>query len=75
VAGRLPSLKPREVKEAFELAGLEIVGQRGSHLIFKNPRTGRRVPLAMHNRDVKRGALADLIKQVRLTREEFLGVL
>jgi len=29
----------------------------------------------MHNRDVKRGALADLIKQVGLTQKEFLALL
>jgi predicted RNA binding protein YcfA (HicA-like mRNA interferase family) len=71
---RLPQAKPREVIRALVRAGFEIHHTTGSHHVLKHE-SGFRVTIAYHNRNLKRGTLASIIRQAGLTVEEFTRLL
>jgi predicted RNA binding protein YcfA (HicA-like mRNA interferase family) len=70
---RLPACKPREVVAALERAGFYEVRQRGSHLQLKKGNLLVTVP--MHTGDLNSGTLRSIIRQARMTVEEFLALL
>lgn len=70
---KLPTLKPREVVVAPERAGFYQVRQRGSHLQLKKGNLLVTVP--MHAGDLNPGTLRSIIRQARLTVDEFLDLL
>lgn len=72
---KLPALKPQEVIKALNRVGFEKARQTGSHLILVNKTTRKIIPVPMHNKDIKRGLLLSIIKQVDLTTEEFIKLL
>lgn len=66
----LPVLRSREVLRKLKKAGFSEVRQTGSHLQL---RCGNRLAtLPMHNRDVPLGTLRSILRQARLSIEEFL---
>jgi predicted RNA binding protein YcfA (HicA-like mRNA interferase family) len=69
---RLPVLKPREVAGVLERLGFAEVRQRGSHKQYRHP-DGRGTTVPFHGgRDVSPFLLRQIIKDIRLTRDEFL---
>ena len=71
----LPVLKPKQVVATLEKAGFEVRRQTGSHVIMY--KTGIRHPISipLHPRDLPKGTLRAIIREARLTIEEFLGLL
>jgi len=75
VTPRLPGVSPQKAGRALERAGWQLDRVNGSHHIFRHPdRTGR-VVVPMHNRDLAKGTLNQIINGSGLTRNEFLGLL
>ena len=70
---KLPALKPRQVVTALEKAGFYQVRQRGSHLQLK--KGNLLVTIPMHAGDLKPGTLRSIIRQARMTVDEFLDLL
>jgi predicted RNA binding protein YcfA (HicA-like mRNA interferase family) len=70
---RLPQVTPREVIAALMRAGFDIHHTTGSHYVLK--RDNLRVTIAYHNKNLKRGTLASIIRQARLTAEQFAALL
>lgn len=69
---RLPAFRPKDVLRVLERAGFEVHHITGSHYILKHPaKTGLRVTLPWHNRDLKRGTLRSIIEQAGYTADEF----
>jgi predicted RNA binding protein YcfA (HicA-like mRNA interferase family) len=69
---RPPVLKPREIVRVLEKMGFVEVRQRGSHKQYRHA-DGRCTTVPFHgNRDVSPFLLRQIIKDVRLTTEEFL---
>jgi predicted RNA binding protein YcfA (HicA-like mRNA interferase family) len=74
--GRLPSCTAVEVARALERAGFVTVHQKGSHRYFADPITGELLTtVPMHPGDIARSLLKKIIKDVRLTEEEFRRLL
>jgi predicted RNA binding protein YcfA (HicA-like mRNA interferase family) len=70
---RLPVLKPREVCRILEGLGFVLVRQRGSHLQYRHP-DGRGTTVPNHaGRDLSPGLLRQIIKDIGMTREDFLS--
>ena len=69
----LPALKPKKIIKALERNGFFIHHTTGSHYILKKEKL--RVTVPYHNKDLKPGTLASIIKQAGLTAEEFLDLL
>ncbi len=73
---RLPTITPREAIRALKRAGFVVHRTTGSHYILKHAQNPRvRVTVAYHPKDLKRSALRSIIRQTRLTVEEFLDLL
>jgi predicted RNA binding protein YcfA (HicA-like mRNA interferase family) len=68
---RLPVLKPREVVRVLEKLGFVEVRQRGSHKQYRHA-DGRYTTVPFHgSRDVSPLLLKQIIKDIRITPEEF----
>lgn len=72
---RLPALKPRKLIRALKRTGFEEVRQTGSHLVLAQRAKGIIVTVPIHAKDLKRGLVADIIKQASISQEEFLKLL
>lgn len=69
---RLPVLKPREIARVLEKLGFIEVRQRGSHKQYRHA-DGRGTTIPFHgSRDLSPFLLRQIIKDIRLTPEEFL---
>ena len=70
---KLPSLKPKKVIKALERNGFYIHHVKGSHYFLRRGNINLIIPY--HNKDMKPGALHDIISQSGLTVDEFLDSL
>jgi len=73
---RLPSLGCEKVTKALQRDGWVIIRQRGSHIrLHKHTRTEvLKLTVPAHS-TIKRSTLAHILKQARLTKEEFESLL
>ena len=70
---RLGSYRGEEVVKAFQRAGWKIARQRSSHVICEKEGYEATLSIPVHKgKKVKRGTLRDLIKDARMTVDEFL---
>ena len=71
--GRLAGFRYRQV--ASKLRALGFVFDRpgpGSHEVWRHQRTGRKVTLPHHNRDVAEGTLRAILREAGIEIEDFL---
>ena len=72
------SLRPTPAKKVIKLLnmiGSVSVRQRGSHVVLKHP-DGRVAVVPVHpGEDIGRGLLFKIMKDAKITREEFLKLL
>jgi len=72
---RLPTLPPRKVCRALEKLGFEPIRQKGSHIFYRHP-DGRSTIIPMHHgEDLGRGLLRSIIREIEISRDEFLKLL
>ena len=74
---RLPAVKPRDVIRALGKAGFIVVRIKGSHHFMvhgDDPARTTNVP-GHGSHDLPRGTLHAIIKQARLTIDEFIALL
>jgi len=70
---RLGSYKGEEVVKAFQRAGWKITRQRSSHVILEKEGHEATLSIPVHKgKKVKRGTLRDLIKDARMSVDEYL---
>jgi predicted RNA binding protein YcfA (HicA-like mRNA interferase family) len=72
------SLRPvpaRKVIKLLNKIGFQSIRQRGSHVILKHP-DGRVTVVPIHpGEDIGRGLLFKIVKDTRMTKEQFLKLL
>ena len=73
---RLPQVTPRQVLGALARAGFELRRVKGSHhyLVHKDDPT-RRTTVAVHPGDLPSRDVLDILKQARISRDEFMKLL
>jgi predicted RNA binding protein YcfA (HicA-like mRNA interferase family) len=72
---RLKPLPSRKVIKALESLGFKKIRQKGSHVFFKHM-DGRATVVPIHKgEDIGRGLLRNIIKDTRLTKEDFLKLI
>jgi predicted RNA binding protein YcfA (HicA-like mRNA interferase family) len=73
---RLPQVTPRKMIAALQRAGFHVERVKGSHhfLIHNHDRT-RWATVAMHPGDLPPRDVRDILKQAKISREEFLKLL
>jgi predicted RNA binding protein YcfA (HicA-like mRNA interferase family) len=73
---QFPALRPAKVLQALLRAGFYIQRSKGSHHILRHPnKLELRVTIPIHNTDLKRKTLANIIEQAGYTPEEFFELL
>jgi predicted RNA binding protein YcfA (HicA-like mRNA interferase family) len=73
---RLPRLTARAVIAALQRAGFLIERIRGSHHFLRHKEDPtRRTVVALHRGDVPQGTMRDILKQAKISREEFSKLL
>ena len=68
----VPAIKPEVLVRALARGGFYVHHQTGSHVAMRHreDRT-KRVTIPRHSKDLKKGTLANILKQAGLTIEEF----
>lgn len=73
---QLPVLKPKEVVAALEKLGFRKHHQKGSHLIMvRDGDTIHQPVVPLHHKDLAKGTLRAIIRQLDLTVDEFIKYL
>lgn len=72
---KLPVLKPARVIKALERADFYIYHSTGSHYILKNANDSMLRVVPYHNKDLKTGTLAAVIKQTGMSVDAFRKLL
>jgi len=68
---KLRPAKPQEVQRILEKLGFQHIRQSGSHAVYRHP-DGRWVTVPLHpGKDVAKGTLRKVIKDMGITVEEF----
>lgn len=69
---KLPIIKGKELAKKLTKLGFVEYRQRGSHLVMVNETTNKQVVIPIHNKPLKKGTLAAIIRQANLTIEEII---
>lgn len=69
----MKALAARQVIKVLEINGFVVARQRGSHVIFRNTKTGQIVPVPLHggNKALPIGTFLAIVKQSGLSPEAF----
>ncbi|MBS3086804.1 type II toxin-antitoxin system HicA family toxin [Candidatus Pacearchaeota archaeon] len=68
---KLPKISGKELCNILEKLGFKKIYGKGSHVRFKHD-DGRRTVVPVHgNEDLGPGLLTAILKQIKITREEF----
>jgi predicted RNA binding protein YcfA (HicA-like mRNA interferase family) len=71
---QLGSYTGEQIVRAFQSAGCTITRRRSSHVILEKKGHEATLSVPVHKgKNVKRGTLRDLIKDARMSVDEFLG--
>lgn len=73
---KLPRLSGKEVIKALSKAGFVSKRQKGSHVIMIKELKDGKIPLVvpLHS-EIDTGTLLEIIRQSKLSKDEFLGLL
>jgi len=63
---KLPVMKPRELVKALQKLGFKEYRQKGSHLIMVNENSNKQVVIPIHNKDLKTGTLAAILRHAEI---------
>lgn len=75
MSARLPAVRPKQLIRALEQKGWRQVRTKGSHHYFRHPDSSFLISVPVHPKDLKRGLLSDTLKEVGISRDEFLKLL
>ena len=65
---------PKQVLSRFKKLGFIEDRQRGSHKILFNPKTKTRAVIPFHIRELPKGTFSAILRESRITKEEFEGI-
>lgn len=71
---KLPQVKPRQIEKALISKGFTPRPTKSSHVVFTHP-DGRRTVVASHNRPVRTGTLRAILRQSKISLDDFLKLL
>ena len=73
---KLPRLSGKELVKILSEIGFRTIRQRGSHIFLLKEKDGEKIStvVPLHN-EIDTGTLLEIIRQCRLSREEFFELL
>ena len=73
---KLPRLSGKEAIKSLEKAGFVSIRQKGSHVfMLKESSNGKITTVVPMHKEIDTGTLLEIIRQCKMTREEFLKLL
>jgi len=72
---KLPILRPKQLVKILEKKDCTFKRQTGSHQIFYCSNKKKIISVPFHNRDIKRGLLRAIIKELDISPKEFIKLL
>ncbi|MCK4367641.1 MAG: type II toxin-antitoxin system HicA family toxin [Thermoplasmata archaeon] len=72
---RLPSLTPQKIIRVLERKGFVLDRTKGSHRIYYNPETRKRVVVPFHRKDLPKGTLLEILRQAGMSKKELRDLL
>lgn len=73
---KLPRISGKEVIKVLSKHGFISVRQKGSHVIMKKETSEKTIGLVVPlHKEIDKGTLLEIIRQAKLTKEEFLEIL
>jgi len=67
---KLPPLTPKDVIALLKKKGFILDRTKGSHHLYINPTTGKRVVVPFHKKDLPKGSLLEILRQAGISKEE-----
>jgi len=67
---KLPTLTAEAVIKLLEKKGFILDRSKGSHQLYINPTTGKRVVVPFHRKDLPKGTLLEILRQAGISKEE-----
>jgi len=67
---KLPPLTPKDVIALLKKKGFILDRTKGSHHLYINPTTGKRVVVPFHKKDLLKGSLLEIPRQAGISKEE-----
>ncbi len=67
---KLPRLSGKKLANILSKQGFKVIRQKGSHMFMRH-KDGR-TTVVPHHKEIDRGTLLEIIRQIKLTRDEFL---
>lgn len=68
--GKLPAIKPKELIRKLEKLGFILQRTTGSHMIYKNQKSGLRANVPFHLREIPKGTLLSILRESRISKED-----
>ena len=65
-----PSVTPKKIIQLLKKRGFVLDRTKGSHYIFINLETKKRVTVPFHRKDIPRGTLLEILRQAGINKEE-----
>lgn len=69
---RLPVLRSKELVRVLKKLGFLEVRQKGSHLIILHEARNKQIVIPIHNKPLKKGTLAAILRQGEVSIEDLL---
>ncbi len=67
---RLPRLNGKKLVKILEQNGFILDHTTGSHFVFRQPASGKRVTVPVHQKELPPGTLLSILKQAGLNRDD-----
>ncbi|MDD4627717.1 MAG: type II toxin-antitoxin system HicA family toxin [Syntrophomonas sp.] len=67
---KITIISPKEMVSVLKQLGFEEIRQTGSHKLFNRP-DGRNTVIPMHSKDLKRGLIKAILKDIGLSIEDY----
>jgi predicted RNA binding protein YcfA (HicA-like mRNA interferase family) len=72
---QIPLISSRECINALAKVGFAVSRQTGSHIILRREAPHKDVVVVPHSAQIPRGTLRNIIRQAKLTVDEFIALL
>jgi predicted RNA binding protein YcfA (HicA-like mRNA interferase family) len=69
---KLPPTKPKALVKILKRHGFVEYRQKGSHLIMVHQERNKQVVIPMHNKELKKGTLASILRQCEVPAQDLL---
>ena len=71
---KLPNLTPKQIINILLQNGFVFKRSEGSHYIYYNPDTRKRVVVPFHKRDLPKGTILQILKQAGISKDELSDI-